>query len=283
MSNNEEPDKLDGSEVTFGELVRIFEPKLLIAKTLLDDDRTRANNLLTLMTQSVLLPAFDSVMWHLVRIVKETPDSPLGKASEVGFSEVFRGFGAALNEDQLTLMNSCRVLMELTALVKEWRFVPEKMADWLSLEPKRRAEVFKFGNITDRLRNHLKIPPDMILKEKLEYTHHSQWVHAIPYDHEIQNPDFFLMLSEIIGHTEAFLREIAELRMANLEQVPEVPGIPPDGCPTPWLEAIEWRENYHRIMESSLNKQGLRINRSPAVPRGAGPESVIEPIENPNV
>lgn len=113
-------------EDIFGLVLKDIKQGPLVS-ALASGDQVRARNIRVLSQEPDFVAAFDAAAMHFVKICTAIPDTPLGRLSLSAFEQVNRGFDAVISEDERSVMNSCRILMELTAIVTEWRFDPERM------------------------------------------------------------------------------------------------------------------------------------------------------------
>lgn len=245
---------------------------------IIENNQKRLTNLQRLSGEPNLVTAFDAAVIHFVRMYTAIPETALGRLSLTACDQVCKGFEAVVSEDEASVMNACRIFMELTVLVEEWRLDISRMEAWLTLTPERRTEVFRFGQILDRMKTPLGIDEGFVLREKLEYAHHSQWMHAVPRDADAKEPTLAMLVEELIGHTNAIMREIARLRQSGIEQVPEIPTVPTDIMPDGWIAATEWRHDRQRAMTESLEVFGVAVNQSPILPKDADIGSLLVPL-----
>lgn len=147
---------------------------------------------------------------------------------------------------------------------------------WLVVDSLSRSQVFGFGVILDRLKSPLGLGQDQVLREKLEYTHHSQWMHAVPYEENSDVLSIEELTEELVGHVNAVMREISFLRQSGLKSVPEIPEVPVDLMPNGWSDAVEWRVQRQHDLDIKLKALGVHFNRDRALPRGMTASSMIE-------
>lgn len=232
-----------------------------------------------LLKDSQLVQAFTAAIAHFYKIHRALPDAPVGVAAALIYQEVARGFPSALREDEILVMYSCRRLMELTALVAEWRYDPQRMQQWLEEGDKEGDKVFKFGNVTDRLRVYGNHADNVVVREKREYVHHSRSIHVAPWQVRSTLSDYEHLIEEVVGHVNAAMREMALLMERIPEIVPEIPGVPRGLIPDLWWHAWEWREARMKEREDALAPYGVCYDRSPVIPRDWAFEGFLKKME----
>ena len=262
----------------YGELLQNFKNDWEFVGVLEIAEKARASALQDIVP---LLPVMDGIAAMIVHFYSLAKHGTCDAVSIVLFraqEEIARGMETVLSGDAMVVNNVCRVLMEITVLLEEWTYKPDKIDLWMACDEKKRRNVFAFGKVLDRIRVHKGVDDTHKLREEEEYSYHSRVLHVTPDRGPAIDPSPRGRLDELIGHVDRLFRDTDRL----FETLPEVVGVvekvPLGQRPNVWIKALDWRNSYIRQRDDQLLKHGYEVDYSRTLPRDFEAKDLIRSI-----
>ena len=129
----------DESEDLYSTILGAYKDKSPTAQHLWQIQQQRTRHAFELVTMvPMLFPGLDAVRKAFDTLSNATQSEPLAVLLRRSLRESGRGLDAVLSGDQQTLNDSARVFMEVEVLLREWAIDPDRMEQWLALEPDNR-------------------------------------------------------------------------------------------------------------------------------------------------
>lgn len=262
----------------YGVILRLSSRTAPIVAALSANDRERARRFATLKRNGLVLHGFSSIMFYFDEFSQTTHAPPFGRLLEILAADTFRGFEAILVDDSKVLSDACRSIMEVTVLLTEWGFDPARMTQWWESDEARRAQMFSFGNVLNRVHKHLGIDDQHVLDMKAHYRVHSMWLHPTREDSATVTPSLDLALDELIGHVDKAARTVDELVARQTQQVGLPPGRRLNTFPNVWLHLLEARRARENARAEQMASEGFEILAPTVLPKNWTKSDIVRPL-----
>ena len=220
---------------------------------------------------------FDEVLIGLRSIRSKTKSGELKDLLTRAEEEAYRSVEAILSDDEQTLNDSSRLLMEIEILLMEWHLDPDRVQAWGETTDKTRHAQYGFGKVLERVKRRTKVDNKLEMPERMEYNSHSMTLHPYPGEPIKLLQSFDWQTSELVAHLgRIFRRTFEAVRTAGSPL-----GMPNDDIHFPgeaWEQLyrvfIGGRDQYLAVM---LASRGLRMLPRKPIPKGT---SRVVPISS---
>ncbi|BDA65730.1 hypothetical protein [Actinomyces capricornis] len=183
-------------------------------------------------------------------------------------NEALRSVRAIFGDDEQTLNDSSRVLMEIEVLLMEWALDTTRIQKWGESDEEERHKVYGFGKVLQRVKQKKEIDDSLEMPERAEYNIHSKVLHPSPGEPEELLQSFDMQASEMIVHLgRIFHKALKVVRTtASPAEVPEEEiRFPGEAWATLWEKFVVERNRY---LASMLASQGMYMLPRQPYPKG---------------
>ncbi|WP_127841671.1 hypothetical protein [Actinomyces wuliandei] len=231
------------------------------ASALLRTHQARSARLLQLHTlMPLLLPGIDTITTLLAFLTRETPSQALGALLDRASREALRGTEGVLADDQQTINDAARLLMEIEVLLQEWAYDPDRAAQWQDTPEEERHRVFGFGKVLQRIKHHQGVDDNLVMPQWQEYHVHSMMLHPTPrHTQEVVLVDLVWQTSEVLIHLERVKKAALTLTLSDDTRF----AVDPDTLPDAWQPEL-WNDVYNHFLtlrdqarDEALAKHGM--------------------------
>lgn len=220
----------------------------------------------------------DEILIALRSICSKTQSGELKALLIRAEEEVYRSVEAILSDDEQTLNDSSRVLMEIEVLLMEWSLETDRIKEWGESGRDVRHKKYGFGKVLERVKRKKKIDDKFEMPERMEYNIHSMTLHPYPGEPIRLLQTFDSQASELVSHIgRIFLRTFQSVRTTGspLEISEDDIRLPGEA----WIQVhqafISERDQYVSAM---LASRGLRMLPRRPIPKGTSRIVPISPI-----
>lgn len=196
--------------------------------------------------------------------------------------EIQRSVEAIIGDDEQTLNDSARVLMEIEVLLREWRLDLDRMDSWAAEEPSTIHRTYGFGKVLNRVKQAEGVPENYVMPEWHEYEIHSARLHPAPGMVESALPGLVLRVSELVSHVSRVLDKMVSVLEVDDLRLPEnfLGSLSVDMMP--WFQLrddiVGCRDSW---MKEQLAKQGLMMTPRRPIPKGVSwSKGRVVPLES---
>ena len=224
----------------------------------------------------MLFPGLDAVRKAFDTLSNATQSESLAVLLRRSLRESGRGIDAVISGDQQTLNDSARVFMEIEVLLREWAIDPDRMEQWLALEPDNRHRTFGFGKVLNRIKQKLDVDDSLVMPERIEYQAHSANLHPSPDEDAVSLSTLSSQLTELVGHIHRVMNACLELVNTDDDRVHLDVNATLAFNTKPWQDLVSFcLENRDANLRKILAKAGMTMLPRRPIPKG---DSWIVPL-----
>lgn len=266
----------DESGALYEAILRAVGESSSTAAALLRTQQTRTERLFQLCTVTPdFLPGLDTIIALFTGLAEATVSPAFRSVLERAAAESIRAVEGLLADDQQTVNDTARVMMEIEVLLQEWTVDLERMTQWQDMEGEKRHQVFGFGKVLQRLKQRQGIDDQLVMPERQEYHVHSMTLHPTHESSDFLPPDPVWMTSEVLIHMERVKNAAIALALVDDERV----GIDPDSPPMGWRPDV-WKRlwtHYVGLRDQAFNEilAEKRMVMTPRVPIPKGQSRIV--------
>lgn len=267
----------DESEDLYSTILGAYKDKSPTAQHLWQIQQQRTRHAFELVTMvPMLFPGLDAVRKAFDTLSNATQSEPLAVLLRRSLRESGRGIDAVLSGDQQTLNDSARVFMEVEVLLREWAIDPDRMEQWLALEPDNRHRTFGFGKVLNRIKQKLDVDDNLVMPEWCEYQAHSANLHPSPNEDSVVLPSLSSQLSELVAHIDRVRDACLELVNIDDDRVHLDVNATLAFNAKPWQDLVSFcLENRDANLRMILSNAGKTMLPRRPIPKG---DSWIVPL-----
>ena len=267
----------DESEDLYSTILGAYKDKSPTAQHLWQIQQQRTRHAFELVTMvPMLFPGLDAVRKAFDTLSNATQSEPLAVLLRRSLRESGRGIDAVLSGDQQTLNDSARVFMEVEVLLREWAIDPDRMEQWLALEPDNRHRTFGFGKVLNRIKQKLDVDDNLVMPEWCEYQAHSANLHPSPNEDSVVLPSLSSQLSELVAHIDRVRDACLELVNIDDDRVHLDVNATLAFNAKPWQDLVSFcLENRDANLRLILSNAGKTMLPRRPIPKG---DSWIVPL-----
>ena len=260
----------DESEDLYSTILGAYKDKSPTAQHLWQIQQQRTRHAFELVTMvPMLFPGLDAVRKAFDTLSNATQSEPLAVLLRRSLRESGRGIDAVLSGDQQTLNDSARVLMEVEVLLREWAIDPDRMEQWLALEPDNRYRTFGFGKVLNRIKQKLDVDDSLVMPERIEYQAHSANLHPSPEEDTVSLPTLSSQLTELVGHIHRVMNACLELVNIGDDRVHLDVNATLAFNAKPWQDLVSFcLENRDANLRKILGNAGMTMLPRRPIPKG---------------
>lgn len=197
-------------------------------------------------------------------------------------TEIQRSVEAIIGNDEQTLNDSARVLMEIEVLLREWRLDLDRMDSWAAEKPSTIHRTYGFGKVLNRVKQAEGVPENYVMPEWHEYEIHSARLHPTPEVVESLLPGPVLRVSELVSHVSRVIASMVSVLEVDDPRLPQnfLGSLAVDMAPWSQLrdDIIGYRDSW---IKERLAKRGLMMAPRMPIPKGVSwSEGRVVPLES---
>lgn len=277
-STHPTPTKTQGkSEDLYSSILGTYKDKSPTAQHLWQIQQQRTRHAFELVTMvPMLFPGLDAVRKAFDTLSNATQSESLAVLLRRSLRESGRGIDAVISGDQQTLNDIARVFMEIEVLLREWAIDPDRMEQWLALEPDNRHRTFGFGKVLNRIKQKLDVDDSLVMPERIEYQAHSANLHPSPDEDAVSLSTLSSQLTELVGHIHRVMNACLELVNTDDDRVHLDVNATLAFNTKPWQDLVSFcLENRDANLRKILAKAGMTMLPRRPIPKG---DSWIVPL-----
>ncbi|MBW3068983.1 hypothetical protein GZ998_05575 [Actinomyces sp. 594] len=261
----------DESDAPYEAILRAVGDSSLTATVLLRTQQARTERLFQLCTATPdFLAGIDTIIVLFTGLAEVTVSPAFRSLLERAAAESIRAIEGLLADDQQTVNDTARVMMEIEVLLQEWTVDLDRMTKWQDMEEERRHQVFGFGKVLQRLKQRQGVDDQLVMPERQEYHVHSMTLHPTHEPSDFLPPDPVWMTSEVLIHMERVKNAAIALVLVDDKRV----GVDPDSPPRGWRPDVWGRlcGHYVGLRDQALNEilaeKGMVMTPRVPIPKG---------------